>query len=191
MSVSAKKFAIATAAVAVFSAPTLWAQERYYNESGLYISGAYGGYKSRGGAFDDENDLLEAKLGYQFNEIFSLEANYADFGNFGEDEVDAKFKGLGLSLRARLPLSETFGIYAKGGAFSSDTEVDAFGQRETYDEVDPFIGAGVDFRISEPLFFYAEYNRYRVKIDEDDFGEPLDEDSPKFDTATVGLKFVF
>ncbi|MGB2109560.1 MAG: outer membrane beta-barrel protein, partial [Marinobacter vinifirmus] len=146
-------FACATVlSAAVFTAPAVWAQDSVSrDQSGPYISGSYGGYKSHGGEFEDENDLLGAALGYQFNEFFALEAEYIDFGNFGDDEVEGKLKGAGLSAIGRLPLTNSFGVYAKAGAFASAFDVDAFDESETYDEVNPYVGAGVDFRVTEQL----------------------------------------
>ncbi|MAZ05992.1 MAG: hypothetical protein CME81_06260 [Halomonas sp.] len=186
-------FACATVlSAAVFTAPAVWAQDSVSrDQSGPYISGSYGGYKSHGGEFEDENDLLGAALGYQFNEFFALEAEYIDFGNFGDDEVEGKLKGVGLSAIGRLPLTNSFGVYAKAGAFASAFDVDAFDESETYDEVNPYVGAGVDFRVTEQLTAFAEYNRYNVDIDEDDFNGQVTNDGPDFDTGRVGLKFQF
>ncbi|WP_323750536.1 porin family protein [Marinobacter sp.] len=177
---------------AVLTAPAVWAQDNASrDQSGPYISGSYGGYKSHGGEFEDENDMLGAALGYQFNEFFALEAEYIDFGNFGDDEVEGKLKGAGLSAIGRLPLTQSFGVYAKAGAFASAFDVDAFDDSETYDEVNPFVGAGVDFRVTEQLTAFAEYNRYNVDIDEDDFNGQVNNSGPDFDTGRVGLKFQF
>ncbi|MBZ0335156.1 porin family protein [Marinobacter sp. AL4B] len=177
---------------AVLTAPAVWAQDNASRDSsGPYISGSYGGYKSHGGDFDDENDMLGAGLGYQFNEFFALEAEYIDFGNFGDDEVEGKLKGVGLSAIGRLPLTQSFGVYAKAGAFASAFDVDAFDDSETYDEVNPFVGAGVDFRVTQQLTAFAEYNRYNVDIDKDDFNGQVNNSGPDFDTGRVGLKFQF
>lgn len=186
-------FACATVlASAMFTAPAVLAQDNTARDSsGVYLSGSYGGYKSHGGEFDDDNDLYGLGLGYQFNEFFALEAEYIDFGNFGDDEVDGKLKGTSLGLRARLPLTDTFGVYAKAGAFASSFDVDAFDDSETYDEVNPFVGAGVDFRVTEQLTAFAEYNRYNVDIDEDDFNGQISNDGPDFDTGRVGVRFQF
>lgn len=181
---------VLTAAVA--AAPGVWAQETVSRDhSGVYISGSYGGYKAQGGEFEDENDFYGAGLGYQFNEFFALEAEYIDFGNFGQDEVEGKLKGASLGAVGRLPLTPSFGVYAKAGAFASAFDVEAFDDDETYDEVSPFVGAGVDFRITEQVTAYAEYNRYNVDIDEDDFNGQITNDGPDFDTGRVGLKFQF
>jgi len=161
------------------------------DQSGPYVSGSYGGYKSHGGEFEDENDLLGAAVGYQFNPFFALEAEYIDFGNFGEDEVEGKLKGFGLSAVGRLPLTDSFGVYGKAGAFASAFDVDAFNESETYDEVSPFVGAGVDFRVTPALTAFAEYNRYNVDIDKEDFNGQVTNSGPEFDTGRVGLKYQF
>ncbi len=187
------RFAYATVlTAAVATAPAVWAQDSINRDpAGPYISGSYGGYKSHGGEFEDENDLLGVALGYQFTPFFALEAEYIDFGNFGEDDVDAKLKGAGLSAVGRLPLTDSFGVYGKAGAFVSALDVDAFDESETYDEVSPFVGAGVDFRVTPQLTAFAEYNRYNVDVDEDDFNGQVTNDGPEFDTGRVGLKYQF
>ncbi len=191
--ISTTRFACATVLTATaLAAPTAWAQsgvER--DQAGPYISGSYGGYKAHGGEFEDENDMLGAALGYQFNPFFALEAEYIDFGNFGEDDVEGKLKGAGLSAIGRLPLTDSFGVYGKVGAFASAFDVEAFDEDETYDEVSPFVGAGVDFRVTQHLTAFAEYNRYNVDIDEDDFNGQVTNDGPEFDTGRVGLKYQF
>lgn len=186
-------FACATVLTATaMTAPTVWAQDAVdRDQSGPYISGSYGGYKAHGGQFEDENDLFGAALGYQFNSFFALEAEYIDFGNFGEDNVDGQLKGVGLGAVGRLPLTDSFGIYGKAGAFASAFDVDAFNESETYDEVTPFVGAGVDFRVTPQLTAFAEYNRYSVEVDEEDFNGQVTNDGPEFDTGRVGLKYQF
>ncbi|EMP54923.1 hypothetical protein MSNKSG1_13357 [Marinobacter santoriniensis NKSG1] len=173
-------------------APATWAKDDVTrDEAGPYVSGSYGGYKSHGGEFNDENDLFGAALGYQFNPMFSLEAEYIDFGNFGNDNVDGKLKGLGLSVIGRLPLTQSFGVYGKAGVFASAFDVNAFDNSETYDDVNPLVGAGVDFRVTDQLTAFAEYDRYNVDIDKSDFNGQINNDGPDFDTGRVGLKFQF
>ena len=100
-------------------------------------------------------------------------------------------KGLSLAAKGRLPLTDAFGIYGKVGAFASDMDVSAFDEEETYDEVSPFVGAGVDFMMTHSLTAFAEYNRYNVDIDEDDFNGQVTNDGPEFDTARLGLRYTF
>jgi len=178
-------------ATSTLAAPVAFAQSTERDSAGAYISGSYGGYKSHGGEFDDENDMLGVGVGYQFNPMFALEAEYIDFGNFGNDDVEGKLKGAGLSAIGRLPVTDSFGVYGKVGAFASAFDVDAFDEDETYDEVSPFVGAGVDFRVTPQLTAFAEYNRYNVDSDENDFNGQITNDGPDFDTGRVGLKYQF
>jgi len=109
----------------------------------------------------------------------------------GKDDTRAKLKGGALVAIGRLPVTDSFGVYAKAGAFAAALDVDAFNEDETYDDVSPVIGAGVDFRITDHLTTFLEYNRYNVDIDKKDFHNNLSNDNPEFDTAQVGLKFQF
>lgn len=176
----------------VFVTPAVFAQGSPDGDaSGPYIKGSYGGYKSHGGDFKDDNDLYGAGVGYQFNQFFGLEAAYVDFGNFGKDDTSAKLKGGSFVATGRLPLTNSFGVYGKAGAFVAALDVNAFDEDKTYDDVSPVIGAGVDFRITEHLTTFLEYNHYNVDIDKKDFHNELNNDNPEFDTAQVGLKFQF
>lgn len=175
----------------VVGAPAAMAQDNR-DHSGFYLGGSYGGFKSHGGEFEDENDLFAGTLGYQFNSYFALESDYLDFGEFGEDNrVNGDLKGLALSAKGRLPMTETFGVYGKAGAFVYSHDVDAFNDDETYDDVSPFVGAGVDFRVNESLMAFAEYDRYNVDVDENDFNGQVTNDGPEFDTARLGLSYMF
>ena len=176
----------------ILTAPVVWPQSTMDRESvGPYITGSYGGYKSHGGDFEDENDLLGVGLGYQFNPVLGAEAEYIDFGNFGNDRVEGKLKGLSVAATARLPLSNSFAVYGKAGVFASALDVDAFNEDETYDDISPFVGAGVDFRVTPRLSAFAEYDHYNVEIDESDFNGQVNNDGPEFDTGRVGLKYQF
>lgn len=191
--ISTTRIAALTALTAsAIAAPVAYAQSSVDRDSaGAYISGSYGGYKAHGGEFEDENDMLGAALGYQFNSMFAVEAEYIDFGNFGEDEVEGKLKGVGIGAIGRLPVTDSFGVYGKVGVLASAFDVEAFDEDETYDEVTPFVGAGVDFRVTPQLTAFAEYDRYNVDIDESDFNGQVTNDGPDFDTGRVGLKYQF
>lgn len=181
------------ALAALLAAPHALAQERPTRDhNGFFISGSYGLYKSHSGEFRDDNDLFGVSAGYQFNRFFGLELDYIDFGRFGRDDsVVADLKGLSLSAKARLPVTEAFGVYAKAGVFAADLDVRGFEESETYDDLSPVIGAGVDFMVTHSLSAFAEYNRYNVDIDEDDFNGQINNSGPKFDTARVGLRYTF
>jgi predicted porin len=143
------------------------------------------------GSRNRPRSLSEIIGGYRFNEIFAIQGGYIDFGEFGQDDVEASLKGTSLSLIGRLPLDERFGIYGKVAAFAHSTDVDRLGESESYDDVDPFVGVGADYRVTEAVSVFAEYNRYNVEVDGDDFNNQLDDDTPRFDTAQVGMRYRF
>lgn len=186
--------------VTALAAPAVQAQtradERYPflerdEYSGFFISGSYGGYRVDNNDLDDDRDFVGASAGWFFNRFLGLELDYIDFGKFGEDDVEADLKGFSLAVIGRLPVTDAFGIYARAGAFASSFDVDAFDDSETYDEVDPVFGAGVDYRVHERVTLFAQYDRYNVDLDKQDFDGRITDDSPKFDAARLGLRLVF
>lgn len=181
---------VVLATITLTVSPALFAAE-LGNDSGFYIGASYGGYATHGGEFEHEDDLAEVIAGYRFNEILAIQAGYIDFGDFGTENFEASLKGTSLSVIGRLPLTERFGIYAKAGVFASSTEVDALNEEETYENVDPFVGIGADYRINESFSVYLEYNRYNVEIEGDDLPGELDDGGPDFDTAQIGIRYQF
>lgn len=88
-------------------------------------------------SFDDTDTAFRAFGGYRFNEHFALEANYTDFGRQRTDttfkvgangsgslSVDRQVQGFGLDLVGTLPLAERFSVFARLGAFYSQTKAD-------------------------------------------------------------------
>lgn len=186
--------------VTALTAPAVHAQttvdERYSflerdEYSGFFISGSYGGYRIDNNDFDDDRDFVGASVGWFLNRWIGFELDYIDFGKFGEDDIEADLKGFGLSLIGRLPVTDAFGIYARAGAFASDFEVEAFDNDETYEDINPVFGAGVDFRVHEKVTLFAQYDRYNVDLDKTDFNGQIDDDEPEFDAGRVGVRIVF
>jgi OOP family OmpA-OmpF porin len=88
-------------------------------------------------SFDDTDTAFRAFGGYRFNEHFALEANYTDFGKqrtdttfkvgtngIGSLSVDRQVQGFGLDLIGALPLADRFSVFARLGAFYSQTKAD-------------------------------------------------------------------
>ncbi len=160
-------------------------------EQGLYIGGNYGGYKARGGDFDDENDLYEGLVGVQVSPYLAIEANYTDFGSYGSSSASAEVDGLGAALVGQLPLTDSLALYAKGGWFWWDGDVEVLGVRREFDDDTPFYGAGVRFRVSDALGLNVEYKRYEIEFDGGAFPLPPRADDTDLDTLTLGLRYSF
>ncbi len=157
----------------------------------VYVGANYGGFKARGGEFDDEDDFIEAVLGAQVNAFFAVEANYINFGRYGGSQASAKVDGYGLALVGRIPLTRTLGIYAKAGQFWWDADIEILGASRGYSGNEPFYGAGLDFAVTRRLALLLEYNRYKVDFGNSDFPPPVQAVDNDMDTVKVGLRFRF
>ena len=167
------------------------AQAAQYKSSWFYLGGNYGYYKARGGDFDDEADLIEGLVGFQFSPNIGIEASVIDFGRFGDRLSDAEVDGWTVGAVLRLPLTETTAIYAKGGMLFWDAAVrDADDVEEAVDDSDVFYGVGVDFRVSQLIGVNVEYVRYELDIDGSGFATPIRANTD-IDAAKIGVRLNF
>lgn len=155
--------------------------------TGLTLSAAYGGYKSRGGEFEDENDLYEVALGYRFLPFFGIELGYTDLGDFGGDVASAEVDGYSVSALGIIPLTESFKLYGEVGQFHSDMDVEVLGFDDSFEDESLFYGVGVSFRISDPIWVNAEYQRYNVEVDDEGWPVEVDDEDTDIDAVKVGL----
>ncbi|MGD9661343.1 MAG: porin family protein [Porticoccaceae bacterium] len=187
-----KALQICAFAAALLPTGAALAQQADHNlDEGFYLGASYGGYKARGGDFDDENDLYEILLGYQITPYLGVEANYTDFGSYGSSAASADVDGVGLGVVGQFPLSNSFAIYAKAGQFWWDGDVTAVNVNRSFDDDSLFYGVGTKFRITEALGVTAEYKRYDIEFDNRDFPEPLRDQDTDLDTLTLGVRYSF
>ncbi|AKH70016.1 opacity protein [Spongiibacter sp. IMCC21906] len=157
----------------------------------LYVGGNYGGYKDRGGDFDEDDDFKEALVGLQFNSFIAVEAGYLDFGSFGGDIGKADIDGYDIAVVGRLPLSERFGLFAKVGQLFWDADVNVGGLKESYDGDEPFVGIGADFHVTDNLAVALEYDRYEVDLEDSSLPAPATRFEGDMDTVKLGARFAF
>ena len=184
---------VTLACTAVAMASSAFAQG-YYDEnpaSGPYIGANYGAFKSRGGEFDDENDFFEFVAGYRFGSYVGIEGAYSNFGEYGTNAASADIDGWSIAAIGFLPLTDSFGVYAKVGQFFSDVRVHVGDFRDKFDDDQIFYGLGVSFVVADPLQITLEYNRYEVEFDDADWPAPLIDSDTDIDTIKVGVKFTF
>lgn len=158
---------------------------------GFYVGGNYGGYKSRGDEFDDENDYYEAVFGVNVSRFFAVEGSYADFGDIGNSQASAELDGYGIAVIGRLPLTDVFSLYAKAGQFFWEADVDVLGIRADVEGDEPFFAAGLDVLLSEHLSLGVEYSRYQVDLNDSSLPDAIDDYENDIDTVKLGLKFLF
>ena len=160
-----------------------------------YVGAFYGGYKARGGAFDDDNDYFELVGGLKFNPYWGVEAAYTNFGDFSEEFGSADVDGFGVSTFAAIPISDNTDIYGRLGVFFSTVDVEFAGYSDGFDDEQLFYGLGIDFAVWEPLHVAVEYSRYKIGMDIDVDATPVDVDiddpDTDVDTFKVGAKYMF
>ena len=156
-----------------------------------YIGANYGGYKDRGGDFDEDDDFKEAIIGAQLNQFLGLEASYIDFGSFGGDVGKADIDGYGLAVVGRLPVTESFGLFVKGGQLFWDADVRVAGLKESYDGDEPFYGIGADLKVSDHFVVALEYDRYEVDLENSSLPAPATNWEGDMDTVKLGARFRF
>jgi len=159
---------------------------------------------SSNGDYDDSDTSFKVLAGYNFNQYFSIEVSYADFGqmavtdNYSESGVTAAYgmtaelTGLTASMIAAYPLSEKVKIFAKAGFNSWEADVTAKGtitvpqypqynetynESETSDGSDAFVGFGLSYKF-ESFSIRAEYELYDV-------------DDTDLDMLSLGLIYSF
>lgn len=146
---------------------------------GIYLGGSWGGYRVNESNLDDNDDLVKAFAGLQFNQWFGIEGQWTDFSRV-DNGTNNRFDGDGKGLSAVLsfPLSETTSLFVKGGQFWWDANSALGGVVGSPDGNDPFFGGGVKLGFNKSLALRLEYERYDVA-------------NIKFDTVSAGLQFTF
>jgi OOP family OmpA-OmpF porin len=117
--------------------------------------------------------------GYQFNRNFAVEGSYFDLGKFGFSATttpagtlngDISLRGFGLDAVLSAPLTSKLRVFAKLGAnyaeardnFNSTGAVTVLDHNPSKTELNPKIGIGVQYTLTEALSVRAELERYRV-----------------------------
>jgi len=157
----------------------------------LYVGGSIGSasLSEDFDGFDIDADSTAFRLvaGWQFNDYFSLEGGYHNFGTFeqsfdaGGDRVDVNLEADGFLLGATgaIPLGGKFALYGRGGFFfwDGDAQINDVSQARPED-TNLYIGAGIKFAISDRLSLLGDWTRYEL-------------DDTRSNVASLGLTFSF
>ena len=138
-------------------------------DSGFYIGAGVGDASVKDGDFDASDSAYKIFGGYNIGFIplvdFAVEASYVDFGNPSTSAGNVEVSGLNAFGLAGLSFGP-FGIFAKAGAISWDSD-STFGSTSTSDSgTDPAYGVGARFAIGS-FAVRAEYEVYDLDADLD------------------------
>ena len=136
---------------------------------------------------NDSSTAFRLTGGWRFNEHFSLEAGYHNFGDFeaipgdvpGLDRARLSADGFTFGAAGSLPVSERFALTARAGAFfwNGSAKINNVTVASP-DDVNPFFGAGLSFDVSESFALTADWTRYEL-------------DGVNSGVASVGLQYRF
>lgn len=178
--------------VALTAAATLAAAPLTATADGaFYIGGSIGSASLTedfdGFDVDADSAAFRIVAGWRFNDYFTLEGGYHNFGTFeqsfdaGGEPVDVSLKADGFTLGATgtIPLGEKFALYGRAGSFfwDGDAEINGASQARPED-TNLYIGAGAKYAISDRLSLVGDWTRYELEDTESN-------------VASLGLTFSF
>lgn len=121
---------------------------------------------------DDKSTAIRLLAGWRFNDNFSIEGGYHDFGDFeqtfddGSGPLTARLSADGFLFGAtgHLPLSERFALTGRAGMFFWDgsAEINNVSQA-TPEDSNLYLGVGVSFDVTKQFQVTADWTRYELE----------------------------
>lgn len=121
---------------------------------------------------DDNSTAIRLIAGWRFNDYFTIEGGYNDFGDFeqtfddGNGVMTAKLSADGFIFGAtgRVPVSERFALTGRAGMFfwNGSAEVNNVSQA-TPEDTNLYLGVGVSFDVGKRLQLTGDWTRYELE----------------------------
>lgn len=121
---------------------------------------------------DDSSTAFRVSVGWRFNDYFSLEGGYHDFGDFAQslDDAGETFKarlsadGFTVGVGGRMPFSERFALTGRAGLFfwNGTAEVNDVSVASP-DDTNLYLGAGLSFDVSDRFQLTTDWTRYELE----------------------------
>lgn len=182
-----KRLAATAVLMTVFAILPLAAQA----QGGFFVSGSVGSSTFEndidGFVVDSDSTAYRLTAGFQVGDFFGLEAGYHSFGKTSESfttgsfvtDVSIKADGYTLGLTGGVPVSESFSLIGRGGAYFWDADARIDNITVPFpDDTDYYYGLGADFKVNEQFSLVGDWTRY-------------DFDTSQSDVISIGFKFVF
>ncbi len=138
-------------------AGTAMANERVYMGGSLGV--AHHGAKDAG-HIKDESFAWGLYGGYKFHPNLGVEVGYQNFGKGEAGPYSTSSDAISADMVARLPISQSFGLYSKLGMAYVDNTLSGHGARSR-SAFGMKIGFGAEFRLSQNLSLRTEFVQYR------------------------------
>jgi hypothetical protein len=121
---------------------------------------------------NDNSTAIRITAGWSFNDYFSLEGGYNDFGDFEQSFADvsgpstARLSADGFIMGATgsIPVGERFALTGRAGMFfwNGSAEVNNVSQA-TPEDSNLYLGAGVSFDLSKSFQLTGDWTRYELE----------------------------
>jgi hypothetical protein len=171
-----KQFVLVGLSAALFLAPMATVQAEH--SSGLYVGASWGAYSIKKSNLDDNDQVLKAVVGGQFNDWFALEATIVDFNKVNNAGDQFEADGKGLAAVFSMPVLTESSVFIKGGQFWWDSDASPGVALGSGSGNDLFWGLGAKFGFSEHFALRVEGERYDVS-------------DSHINTVTVGFDLMF
>ena len=150
-------------------------------QEGLFISATVGSADLTenfdGFEIDSSSTAYGATVGWRFNDYFSVEGGYRNFGRFdqtftvdGESvSVSLKADGFVLGAIGHWPLGERFGLFGRAGSFfwDGDSRINSLTVASPGD-TNLYLGAGISYDLTDRFSVLADLARYNLDDTESD-----------------------
>lgn len=201
MSSRLSKLCVSAAAMAaVFCSPVQAATENnwYIGASVGYATSSTSNISWPSGTSIKKNDTgFKLYGGYQFTNIFAAELEYIDLGAYKAESStvvgSVDVSGLGGSLVARLPMSDSIALFGKAGLLAKFTDAKSaslptgatrYASKRT--STAPLLGVGLEYKMTPSLALRAEYNYIGSTKLDDNTNEKISNG-----LTSIGLRYAF
>lgn len=173
-------------------APAALAQANQFEDQGFYLGGGYGLVTSDGDGFDEEDGAPHFFAGYQILPFLGIEGGYYDFGEYGNSLISADIESYTLALTGRIPVTNTFALFARVGPVWTETELTSGPFSTTEDSEEILVGVGMSFEISRNIDLRLAYDWVDADLDAGDLGDVGTGDfDADLNMLSAGIKFEF
>ena len=126
-----------------------------------YLTGSVGRskYDIEGLSSDNKDTSYNLGVGYNFSKSLAIEAGYADFGKLQFSGVTGKAKSTYVGLILSAPISDTFSVYGRLAAASTDRKISGFGSSESERKTEALYGVGFGYAFQRNLTGTIEYQK--------------------------------
>lgn len=164
------KWTVAALSLLTFAPLTATAESNFY--VGASVGSASLNEDFDGFDVDTDSVALRLVMGWQFNDYFSIEGGYHNFGTFEQSfdiggtptDISLKADGFTLGVTGTIPLGQRFGLYGRVGSFfwDGDAAINDVSQARPED-TNLYLGIGAKYTFNDRFALVGDWSRYELE----------------------------